>query len=212
MNQDNFPKTIKIPFIVKDGQLLTPDLEKPIPELRSGTRGSIILPFNGISNVKDALKYLHVGYHIMLTSGTKVLIRIKNTSLVFKTKNDYNYLLNCRQDALQEAKRATSLGEGEFFVPAFLFDDLVLALRSTKSAVLNPCRINIPFLKESAESLNNAYTIISRYFEPHRKTHTGNVFKHTYVLKDEIGWQQLCILRDNIEHSYRNYLFNNIPK
>ena len=70
---------------------------------------------------------------------------------------------------------------------------MLLGLRGTKPALLRQVECHIPHLDLAVNSLNQAYTRISEVFEPHRRSHTGNVFErcayfdkiNAYSLNDE---------------------------
>jgi hypothetical protein len=58
-------------------------------------------------------------------------------------------------------------------------------------------------LKETRESVNETYTRISEVYEPHRRSHTGNVFQKVLYLRKTVGireiWSPLEVLRLELE-------------
>lgn len=73
-----------------------------------------------------------------------------------------------------------SIGANGKFVAIHLKTPLKMMFRGTKQPALFDCGCEIPSLEETAKSLNHAYTLISTAFEPHRRSHTGNVFKKVF--------------------------------
>ena len=53
------------------------------------------------------------------------------------------------------------------------------------------CKCNIPALEKDASSLNHAYTLLSREFEPDRISHGGNVFLNCYYYDEDNFWRNL---------------------
>ena len=75
-----------------------------------------------------------------------------------------------------------------WLTPVLLDDPLQLQLRGSKRAELLPCTNRILGLQsatsepESVQSLDHAYAHISTLCEPHRVSHTGNVFDKVYFV------------------------------
>ena len=89
------------------------------------------------------------------------------------------------------------------YVEVRLLEDLQLQLRGTKKAWLRPCACFIPSLMTGGDSLNEAYTKISAFYEPWRRSHTGNVFTHIFYKsatpKRERIWESLDTIRKRME-------------
>ncbi|MGH7129659.1 MAG: hypothetical protein ACREIV_13905, partial [Planctomycetaceae bacterium] len=80
----------------------------------------------------------------------------------------------------------------------------------TKPAVLRAARCNIPALRAEADTLNQAYSIVARHFEPWRRSATGNVFKKVYHATQVGGenlWRRLEVLRTAAEADLEARLF-----
>ena len=71
----------------------------------------------------------------------------------------------------------------------YLIDDLDIRVKGFKKGKLERCKCfilafqNHPLYSDDAEhdSLNSAYTVISKYFEPERKSYGGNVFLNSFI-------------------------------
>lgn len=85
---------------------------------------------------------------------------------------------------------------GQIGVWVMLLEPLILEFTPGSPGHLLPCtcRIEGPNPEEEIESLNLAMTRISEQFEPHRKTHTGNVFDRVWV-PTKRRWKSLGELR-----------------
>jgi hypothetical protein len=81
-------------------------------------------------------------------------------------------------------------------VPFTILEPLVLTKTSRRRAGLASCRCEIPALETTADSVNHAYTLISRAFERSRHAHGGSVFQ-AVVAKPHPGaaWMALDGLR-----------------
>lgn len=80
-----------------------------------------------------------------------------------------------------------------------LQEDLRIELSLGKPAGLIECSCTIPALADvEARSVNHAYTLISQHFEPHRSSHTGNVFEKVSAWNPKTqAWRTLEDLRDH---------------
>ena len=67
------------------------------------------------------------------------------------------------------------------FVSFNITQKLTVLLRAGKHAKLGDCLCEIPSLKISADSVNEAYSKISAAFEPTRRSHSGNVFRCVFM-------------------------------
>ena len=75
-----------------------------------------------------------------------------------------------------------SLLENILFVEVDLQEPLSLQLRGTKHGRLKPVKCRIPSLSKDADSLNQAFYLISSQFEPGRKSHVGNAFQRFWII------------------------------
>lgn len=85
-------------------------------------------------------------------------------------------------------------GPSHTVVAVALRAPLTMTTRPSGYAALDPVKCYVPSLKSSAESLNEAYTVVSSAFEPKRRSHTGNVFQTIFYL-DEGWWVPLDAYR-----------------
>jgi len=76
--------------------------------------------------------------------------------------------------------KTTPDGKNAFFVQIHLSENLQLIVKNRKPS-LSPCLCFIPAFQQQVESVNEAYTRISRTFEPRRRSNTGNVFLLVFV-------------------------------
>ncbi|MDP2958677.1 MAG: hypothetical protein Q8N53_19790 [Longimicrobiales bacterium] len=101
---------------------------------------------------------------------------------------------------------------GNRLVRVVLEEDLFLTVRATKRASLRPCPVEIPALERTASSLNEAYSIISREFEPWRRSVAGNVFWKVHYLAERVDgtdhWRTLERLRFQRECEFERQLFD----
>lgn len=122
----------------------------------------------------------------ILNAGTELLIEISVRS------NDQ------RLEEIQEVGVVHEAASPRF-ARLRLNEPLRLLLRGTNRGVLKPCRCDVLQLKERATSLNDAYSIAVRAFEPWRRSHTGNVFKKLFyrhaVVAGKDHWRPLETLR-----------------
>src|ERR1017187_430984 len=81
------------------------------------------------------------------------------------------------------------------FVEVKLDADLWLQVRGDQEARLSSCPCKITTLNIEAESLNQAFTLISETYEIKRRSHSGNVFERVYARDERGNWQSLDELR-----------------
>ena len=81
------------------------------------------------------------------------------------------------------------------FVEVRLGADLWLQVRGDQEARLSPCLCTIPALRQEAESLNHAFTLISGAYETKRLSHSGNVFERAHTHVGSGKWKSLDELR-----------------
>jgi hypothetical protein len=86
------------------------------------------------------------------------------------------------------------------FIEVYLEEDLQIKLRGSKKAQLLDCAVFIPAIKETAKSINHAYTLVSETFEKWRRSHTANVFHKVYWFDQSCRqWFDLDQRREFIE-------------
>lgn len=104
-------------------------------------------------------------------SSTKIPDRLKKAAYSIDT------LLNGKVDQV-----TGSLIQNTLFVEVNLQEPLSLQLRGTKHGRLKPVKCSIPSLSKEADSLNQAFYLISSDFEPGRKSHVGNAFQQFWII------------------------------
>jgi len=105
---------------------------------------------------------------------------------------------------------------GNAVVAVTLVGDLKLTVRAGKRAILRACPVDIPALDCVATSLNHAYSMVSREFEPWRLSSSGNVFRKVHFLAShndfgEPVWQPLDTLRKQREAAFEQAVFSPSP-
>jgi hypothetical protein len=185
MKHDPLAKTTRIPFKVLNGKLVHFYDGKPITELRDGCTGDIVIEDFKIKDPARVLQY-NAGADVdFLPEGTRLLARINPRSVPEHLRK---FVIHNKQ-----------IGSA---VEICLTGKLVLFLRGTKEGTLLPCGCAVPALEKQLEekppiSINQAYSAIATYFEPDRRSNTGNVFNCVYYLQEPLGvWQPLRDLRD----------------
>lgn len=191
MKHDPLEKRTRIPFKVAGSKLVHFYDGAPINELREGTIGDIIVNDFAVGDQSRVKQYNAEREVVFLLKDTQILARISPQSIPPKLR-----------EWLIEGKKFI----GASAIEIILREDLRLRLRGTKEAQLLPCPCVVPALAEIAEteelpaSVNQAYTLISRYFEPHRRSHTGNIFDCVFYRPEQIDiWQPLRHLRDQLQ-------------
>jgi hypothetical protein len=91
------------------------------------------------------------------------------------------------------------------FVEITLNADLWLQVRGDQEARLSSCPCKIRALNKEAESLNQAFTLISETFEIKRRSHSGNVFERVYAQDEHGNWQSLDEFRLQAIHKLASY-------
>lgn len=178
MVPDTLNRTVKIPVKIVNGYpCLYP--EGRLPALKDGTLGDLTVPAVAFEDPKVAIRLSAESKELFLMAETRLIAQISPQSA---------------PEALL-AKVAPSasgfLGTGVEFV---LKEEQQILSRGTKNSMLLHCRCFIPSLKAEAKSINHAYSLISQAFEPHRTSHTGNVFSKVFF-KDGSVWKPLEALR-----------------
>ncbi len=167
MIPDSLAQSVRLPVRFRDGkwELLTGG---PLPAIKDGTVGDIEIAAHRITDgrVREALTEWHAAP--LLTAGSEVFVHIDNR------RGDP------RAASLDIPDPPSSTAPA--YVPVHLKEDLFLRWRPSLRPTLAVCWVHIPALPEATpNSLNEAYTLISEEFEPHRRSHTGNVFKKVFV-------------------------------
>jgi len=197
MYYDKEAKTVKIPIRIINGQIKY-FYGGNLPSIKDGTIGELILPEYSITDYRILNALQSEDKVKILPSGTIIMVSV-NRNKVPEDKAGATKDINVEK---LEAINCT-------FVEVRLLEDLFLLLRGSKKASLLPVKCIIPSINNmEVESLNSAYTAISREFEPHRSSHTGNVFEKCYYYEGEKGiWYPLEVLRNGEESKLEERLF-----
>lgn len=178
-------RTVRVPFRLVDGQL-TYFYGGPLPTFKNGCIGELVLPaFDlAVDSVRETL--LAEKIVPLLDASTPLLIRISNKSI------PRTLAARCRSEILQGHSQTTC-------VRIRLVEPLSIRWRGAKLGNLEPAQCEIPALpKKTAESLNHAYRLVSEAFEPHRRSHSANVF-HEIFFERRGAWLPLEVLRSAAE-------------
>jgi hypothetical protein len=186
-------KLLKIPVIVKNGELVLAIDQKPLPKFSEGASFEILIDPTAIPDKSRLIENEDEEAVQFLPKGTKLLAQV-NADNVPKELNDF----------LHKSPRRI---ENYALVEIILIGDLHLRLRTGREATLVDVSCSSPFLQgredpPAAVSINHAYTLISKYFEPHRRANTGNVFDKVFYQRSKDGnWLSLRTLRDEIQQA-----------
>jgi hypothetical protein len=188
MKRSPFDATTRIPFKVVEGKLVHIYGGGEITELRNGAIGDIVVKTMDLTDEGRLKQYNSEKIVDFLPKGAKLRARVKIKSV---------------PEALKSGFLPVSTEPDKAYVEIILQQDLQLHLRVTKDARLMPCSCLVPSLVSNKEdgvriSVNETYSLISTHYEPHRRSHSGNVFNEVfYCLQAPISsWQPLRDLRD----------------
>ena len=182
-------KMINIPAKIKNGQVVL-RTNKPISIIEEGTYINISVPKHRIMYEKR--EHIHRGRIKLFSTDEVLLVSIDNH---LKLEREKKYLSDIKNK--YDLKYIGPIKYKIFyFVEIITQEDLLLDLDGLSKAKLKKCQIYIPFLEETAISVNHAYTLISTHFEKHRKSHTGNIFKMVLGNCNNQGWITLDYYRD----------------
>jgi len=190
---DPFSKMIKIPIEIKKGNVEF-YFEGPLPELKDGTLGDLIIPAYAVTN--SNLRNL-------LSEERKIPLLKKDTILFVQVSASTrdNKIIEYEADP-EESGIKIKMN----FVPIVIEEPLYLYLRGTKHPTLSNVKCKTTIGKDiNATSLNHIYTLISQRYEINRISHTGNVFKKVYYKDGEAK----CLLPIERFRRKREILFDN---
>jgi hypothetical protein len=204
---DPFGKTVRIPVRFRNGVLRFRD-GSPLPELKENAVGELVVPAYCVEDRELALTLNAETEVPFLKSGDLLLVgvtppRTREDKPLSKSAGEYLAAIQTKYSAGQ-GSRLPMNHAGSQFVEVRLLEDMQLLLRGTKRPSLLPCQCKIPHLQTEVASLNQAYSRISEVFEPHRRSHSGNVFRLCYFLDSVSGqWRKLAALRSKLEAECR---------
>lgn len=192
MITDMGPLQVRIPVQVRDGELTF--FGGALPPFRENAFAEIVI---------DAVD-VNDGWLVgMLASQTQVLMLPAGAELRLILRNPHTASLPARllQQRVEEHMATSPPFLSGLYVVLYIIEDLELVLRGPKPGQLLSCKVLIPDLELEVQSLNQAYTQISRAFEPHRQSFGGNVFSN-FFYEDRSGgdpvWRSLAALRDRL--------------
>jgi hypothetical protein len=184
-------KLLKIPGIVKDGVLVLASDEKPLPAFSEGASFEILINPIYVADKSRLFESEDERVVPFLPKGTKLLAQVNAEKVPQELKGflhkSPSHIDNCA------------------LVEITLDSDLDIRLRTGREATLMDVGCSSPFLEGRedppiAVSINHAYTLISTYFEPHRKSHSGNVFDKVFYQPERGNyWLPLRNRRDEIQ-------------
>lgn len=182
---DPLVATVRIPIRIKDSQPVF-FYGGPLPRLEEGSVADLVVPRSAVTEPALLEVLLRQEERTVLDAGTELLIEISLRS-------------NDRRLEDIQAVGVVHEAASSRFARLRLNEPLRLLLRGTNRGVLRPCTCEVVQLREQATSLNEAYSIAVRAFEPWRRSHTGNVFKKLFYRHATVAgkkhWRPLETLR-----------------
>jgi hypothetical protein len=194
---DPYAKTVRIPVRIVDGQPAFFYRDGKLPKLNEGTVGDLIVPAFAVLD-------MHVREDLEL--------EVEEQALPQRTRLLASVSRPAREDGVVtlEADEVADSRPGAY-VEIVLLEPLKILIRSTKRARLPRCRCNVPALNATVNSINEAYTRISEAYEPHRASHSGNVFRRVYhetlTASGATLWRPLDSLRRPLEATVERVVF-----
>src|SRR5262249_6852360 len=180
-------KLLKIPVVVKNGVPVLATDQKPLPKFSEGASFEILIDPTYIPDRSRLIEIEDDEVVPFLPKGTKLLAQVNAN----KVPQGLKGFLHKSPDRIDRCA----------LVEIILTGDLNIRLRTGRQATLMDVGCTSPFLEGRenppiAISINHAYTLISTYFEPHRRANTGNVFNKVFYQRGEAGeWVSLRTLR-----------------
>jgi len=183
-------KLLKIPVIVKDGEIVLAIDQKPLPKFSDGASFDILIDPTLVPNKSRLIENKDDEVVPFLPIGTKLLAQVKPDNVPGALKK---YL-----------HEFPSRNENWALVEFILLNDVSIHLRTGRKVELTAVKCFSRFLigKEAplAKSINHAYSLIASNFEPHRISDSGNVFdKVLYQPDGTDDWVPLRKRRDEIQ-------------
>lgn len=165
---DPLSKTATIPLKFEGGEFINRLTDKAVSGIQEGASCELIVDAYKVED-QILLNLLNDETEIeLLSEGIKLYAIVNSEKVPERLRGDVVSTSNI------------SVGAKGSFVQLSLLEPLRMMLRGTKLPSLFECECHITSLNKNADSLNHAYTLISTDFEPHRRSHTGNVFSKIY--------------------------------
>jgi hypothetical protein len=215
---DEQEKTVKIPIQVRAGKIQF-YFDGPLPDLKEGIIGDLVVPAFAVLDPKVAKLFSEERKIPLFKKKTLLYVQLRpetpDNAKPFAAhllrpflKGTLSYV-QLHQETPEGGKSVVAqLQDHSFdmlrvFATIELQDTLYLWLRGTKAPTLSETSCKIPALDKVARSVNHACTLLSEAIERHRISHTTNVFKSVYFLRQKPD--RLCPL-DHVRHD-RTVLF-----
>jgi hypothetical protein len=201
MIPDPIQRTVKIPVKIVKGQVQF-FYAGSLSEFVGDSIGDLVIPAHAIKN-KEKLKALTSEKLVAAQpADTRLLVSLRLPTPRSPDKRKQEYL-----NHVSKTCGIPQFHGREVFADFIIRELLMIHLRGTKDATLDPCRCEIGFLDRDARSVNHVYTLLSTEFETQRISHTGNVFQKVYY-RDEAGsWVPLDELRRKLEARQESEVF-----
>jgi len=151
----------------------------PLPELTEGCIAELVLAPECIRNAKLRASLTGQKGVLLLKEGSRVLCGVSSSMI---------------EDIFDEGLNPSGpvpIHTPYKFVEVSLNADLWLQVRGDQEARLSSCPCKIIALNKEAESVNQAFTLISETYETKRRSHSGNVFERVYAQNERGKWQSL---------------------
>jgi hypothetical protein len=151
-----------------------------LPEFREGTIIDLTVPRHAIKDQRFIEILESEESKEIFQKGDKLYAAVSSAKIPDRLKQaaySMDILLNRKVDQV-----IGSLIQNTLFVEVVLQEPLSLQLRGTKHGRLKPVKCSIPSLSKEADSLNQAFYLISSEFELGRKSHVGNAFKQFWII------------------------------
>ena len=168
---DRFSRTVRLPVRFKAGRWLLPD-GAPLPELREGTCAELILPAYALSEAGQRARWTADRRHTLFPAETSLWAGVRGRH------GESIAAAGCVGKMAWPGQRIS-------VVEVRLRKALELIVRPGKRGLLDDCPCWIPALGVEARSVNEAYSLISRAYETHRRSHSGNVFHRVFFADGE---------------------------
>jgi hypothetical protein len=196
--RDVSERQVRIPVRYRDGTV-TFFYKGPMPEIEEDAFCELVVPAYALKNAAEAGVLTAVNVVPLLGEGISVFAEVFPSGAP---------LPETLVEGLIETR---SGGHDRNHVRIKLLASLGLELRGTAKATLLPVPCEIPALGAKADSINHAYRLISEAYEPHRRSHSANVFRAIY-LQDGENWTPLDVLRQAKEAEWEQSLIERLAQ
>jgi hypothetical protein len=169
--RESSDRLIRIPLRYHDGRV-TFFYEGPMPGIAEGALCDLVVPQHHMTNAVEVERLTEHVTLEFLSKGESLLAEVSLKSIPSQLAG-----------AVRREKTAFPTPQGGL-VEIVLEEALGIELRGTRHATLSVVHCVIPALQAKAESINQACRLISEKFEPHRRSHSTNVFETTYCRLD----------------------------